>query len=395
MNGSEGRVILVGTGRGGTEYLTLQAGRVRVAEAAHSDQPIADWSDQQLLDAYHSGFPICERPFEEIASRLRCSGRDVQRRFESLERRRVMRRIGPVFAPGCIVATTLAAMTVPRPRLESVVKWVNRYGIVSRTCEREHEFNLWFALSAPNEGGLYETLADIRRRTGLDVLDLRLERVYDSEPDCPLRTRPPSGRGTAAKGAHAPGQRPSLDASDRRLVNAIQDGLALTARPYAEVANRIGSTESQVMERLRRLLRDGMIVRMGVIACRHEPGDAADAMVVFDVPRARVDMVGERLAGIEPVTACCRRTRRLPAWSGNLYCMFHGRDRAEVTGWLDELLPDDVADLPRTVLFTRRRFRPLDHPCATAPAPHESERSSAWLHRENRFRTTWGEVPAI
>ena len=395
MNGSGGRVILVGTGRGGAKLLTLHAGRVRDAEAVHSVQPIFDWSDQQLLDAYHSGFPICERPFEEIASRLRCRGRDVQRRFESLERRGVMRRIGPVFAPGCIVATTLAAMAVPRPRLESVAKWVNRYEAVSRTCEREHEFNLWFALSAPNEGGLYETLADIRRRTGLEVLDLRLERVYDSEPDCPLRPQPLSRRRTAVKGAYSQGQRPRLDAADRRLVNAIQDGLSLTARPYAEVADRIESTEAKVMERLRSLLCEGVISRVGVIVCRRQPGDPADAMVVFDVPRARVDMVGARLAGIEPITACCRRTRRLPAWSSNLYCMFHGRDRAEVTGWVDELLPDEVADLPRTVLFTRRRFRPLDDSCATDLASHESGRSSVWLHRGNQSGATEVEVPAI
>ena len=381
MTGSEGQAILDGAGRGTPGLFNLEAARLRDVADARSGEPMLDWLDRRLLDVYQRDFPVCEMPFAEIASRFHCHAGEVLRRFAALERRGVVNRIGPVFAPGLAGASTVAAMAVPPARLESVARWVNRYRSVSHNYEREHEFNLWFVLAAPNAGALYETLADIRRRTGLDVLDLRLERAYHAGPEASFRPPPPSGRGPESTRVRSPASGPRLDAADRRLVGAVQDGLPLTPRPYATVADRIGLSEAQVMERIRRLLHDGVIVRIGVVVSHHELGYRANAMVVFDVPRARVDMIGERLARIAPVTECCQRFRRLPVWPYNLHCTLRGRDRTEVTGWADGLLPDVVGDLPRKVLFSRRRFRP----CGTWHAPDQvsfpCERPAPWLHR--------------
>ena len=279
------------------------------------------------------------------------------RRLATLRRHGVVSRVGPVFAPGRIGASTLAAMAVPPARLESVAACVNRYRAVNHNYEREHAINLWFVLAAPAADELDGVLADIRRRTGLEVLDLRLERAYHIDLGFPLWRRAPTDRDTAATGAYTPGPPAALDASDRRLVGAIQDGLPLTARPYAAVAQQTGLSEARVMDRIGRLLDDGVIKRMGVVVRHRELGYRANAMVVFDVPDHRVDAAGEQLARVPQVTLCYRRGRRLPLWPYNLYCMIHGRDRAEVTGWVDGLPADVVGDLDRAVLFSHRRFR--------------------------------------
>ncbi len=319
--------------------------------------PVLDALDRRLLDEHQRGFPICEAPFAEIANRLDCEANEVLRRLAALEQRGVVSRVGPVFAPGRVGASTLAAMAVPPARLESVAERVNRYRAVNHNYEREHEFNLWFVLTAAGVDELDQTLADVRRCTGFEVLDLRLERSYHIDLGFPLWRRPPAGARTAATGAGPPAAAAALDALDRRLLGAIEDGLSLTARPYAAVARRIGLSEAQVMERLGRLLGDGVIKRMGVIVRHHELGYRSNAMVVFDAPDDRVDVLGRRLAQVALVTLCYRRTRCPPVWPYNLYCMLHGRDRGEVTGWVEELLPDAVGDLDRAVLFSRRRFR--------------------------------------
>ena len=262
MDRSGGRAFLVGAGRCGPELLTPNAGRLVDEAVAHPGQPVLDWLDRRLLGAYQRDFPVCEKPFAEIASRLRCRANEVLRRLAVLERRGVVSRVGPVFASDRIGASTLAAMAVPRARLESVAEWVNRYRAVNRIYEREHELNLWFVLAAPNAGALYETLVDIRHRTGLDVLDLRLERDYHIDPGLPPWRPPPSDRCRAASGAFSPGRNPPLDASDRRLVGATREGLSLTARPYAVAADRAGLSEAQAMKRLRRLLCEGVIKRI-------------------------------------------------------------------------------------------------------------------------------------
>ena len=358
------------------------APRTAAIGLAPPGQPVLDWLDRRLLDAYRRDFPVCETPFAEIARRLHCQASEVLRRFAVLERCGVVSRIGPVFAPGYIGASTLAAMAVPRARLGSVAEWVNRYRAVSHTHEREHEFNLWFLLAAPNAGELYDTLVDIRRRTGLDVLDLRLERVYDLDLEFSSRRQAPAGRCPAAGGACSSGRGPQLDASDRCLVRAIQDGLSLTARPYAVVADRIGLSEEQVMKGIRRLLGEGTITRMGVVVRDHEPGHRANAMVVVDVPCAQVDMIGERLARAAPATRCYRRIRRSPVWPYNLYCMLDTRDRAEVMGQVEELLPDTLGDLRRTVLFSRGRFRERGARYTPDHALPRSKQPAPWLHWE-------------
>ena len=340
-----------------------------------------DALDRRLLDEYQRGFPVCEAPFAEVADRLGCEEGEVLRRLAVLERRGLVSRVGPVFAPGRIGASTLAAMAVPPARLESVAECVNRCPAVNHNYEREHALNLWFVLTTPCAETLHEALAGIRRRTGLEVLDLRLERAYHIDLGFPLWRRPPAGGRTSEEAADPPGaaapappatlavppastiraataaEPGSPDTLDRRLVGAIQDGLPLTARPYAAVAERTGLSETQVIWRIGRLLCDGVIKRMGVVVRHHELGYRANAMVVFDAPDDRADALGERLARLAPVTLCYRRTRRLPAWPYNLYCMLHGRNRSEVGGWMDELLPEAVGDLDRAVLFSRRRFR--------------------------------------
>ena len=354
------------------------------ASAAHRVAPVLEWLDRQLLDAYARDFPVCELPYAAMARRLHCRTSEVLRRLAGLERRGVVSRIGPVFAPGRVDASTLVAMAVPGARLESIAEWVRRHQAVSHVDEREHEFNLWFVLAAANAGALYEAVADIRRRTGLDVLDLRPERDYHVDAGIPPQHGSPSGRRPAAAHRGSPARCPPLDASDRRLVEAVRDGLPLTARPYAAVADRTALSEARVMERLRRLLCEGVIERMGVIVHPRELGYGASAMVAFDMPCARVDGVGERLARSEQVTECCRRTRRAPVWPFNLHCMVHGRDRADVMGQVNALLHETDRGVRRSVLFDRRRLGGHAAHCAPDHPPPLPERPALRLHPKLR-----------
>lgn len=57
----------------------------------------------------------------------------------------------------------------------------------------------------------------------------------------------------------------TLDATDRRLVNLLQRGIPLTPRPYLEAARALGTTEEDVIQRLRRLLDEGGLTRLGAI----------------------------------------------------------------------------------------------------------------------------------
>lgn len=121
-----------------------------------------------------------------------------------------------------------------------------------------------------------------------------------------------------------------LDATDRRLVIATQNGLPLVARPYHQLAEAIGIPPEDVMARLTRLLESGAIRRIGAVPNHYAIGYTANGMSVWDVPDERIDELGVRVGGLDFVTHCYHRPRRLPEWPYNLFAMVHGGSRTEV-----------------------------------------------------------------
>ncbi len=145
---------------------------------------------------------------------------------------------------------------------------------------------------------------------------------------------------------------------DRTLLAAIENGLPLSARPYAEIADQIGWEEGRVIERLQHLTADGTIKRFGVIVRHHELGYRANAMTVFDIDDARIAASGEKLAALPYVTLCYLRPARPPNWPYNLFCMIHGRNEDDVRTQVHEAaVAAGIADAPRAILFSRRRFK--------------------------------------
>lgn len=149
-----------------------------------------------------------------------------------------------------------------------------------------------------------------------------------------------------------------LNASDQRLVAAIQCGLPLVSRPFAEIGAHIGLSESETIERIQALLTDGTIKRLGVVVRHHELGYRANAMAVWDIPDDRVDELGRRIGSVDFVTLCYRRPRHLPDWPYNLFSMIHGQNRDAVLRNIERLIEQcGLGDIPHEVLFSRRRFK--------------------------------------
>lgn len=121
-----------------------------------------------------------------------------------------------------------------------------------------------------------------------------------------------------------------LDALDRSLIEATQQGLPLVPRPFAHIADAIGSTEADVLERFARMQRAGIVRRVAAAPNHYALGMTANGMTVWDVDDARVSELGCRVGTLDFVTHCYRRPRRLPDWPYNLFAMVHGGDRSEV-----------------------------------------------------------------
>jgi DNA-binding Lrp family transcriptional regulator len=146
-----------------------------------------------------------------------------------------------------------------------------------------------------------------------------------------------------------------LDAVDRRIIVATQDGLPRVPRPYHAIAAQVGVSAEEVMRRLRRMLESGVIRRIGAVPNHYILGYKANGMSVWNVPDERIRELGEQIGALDFVSHCYHRPRHLPDWPYNLFAMVHGRDRAEVEAKVAQIAALlGAADRGHTVLYSTR-----------------------------------------
>lgn len=291
-----------------------------------------------LLNDFQRDFPLCPAPFAELAARLGVGEGAVLRVLEQLRREGKIARVGAVFAPKRIGASTLAAMAVAADQLTSVADAVNRFPEVNHLHVREHRYNLWFVVTAGSEGRLQAALGAIAQAAGTSLLALPLLREFAADGQ----------RDGAPGGVLAPPT--MLDEIERRLVMALQEGLPLFIRPFAILASRVGCDEAEVLERIARWCAQGVIKRFGVVVRQHDPRSAA--ILVHDVADDDLGRVGALLAREPGVALCYQRQRRLPDWPYNLYCAIASEARADVLAKTDELRRRlKLADYAYALLF--------------------------------------------
>jgi siroheme decarboxylase len=306
----------------------------------------------RLLNEFQREFPLVSEPYALIARKLGVTRDEVLETLARLRSLGAVGRIGAVFRPNAIGASTLAAMAVPGERLNTVARFVSGLSEVNHNYEREHRLNLWFVATAPEIGRLKQVLGSIERTTGIEVISLPLLAEYHIDLGFDLN----GAGGKRVSGGPPP--RLAIGPSGQRLVAALQDGLDLVPRPYAVLAARASLSEGDVLEMLAKWQSLGLVRRFGVIVRHHELGFGANAMCVWDVPDAKVGALGAALAAEPAVTLCYRRVRVPPQWRFNLYCMLHGRERAEVIGRLAGIeARHGLNRYPHDVLFSLRRFK--------------------------------------
>lgn len=122
----------------------------------------------------------------------------------------------------------------------------------------------------------------------------------------------------------------TIDATDRRIINATQGGLPLTPAPYAEIARWLALTEEEVIARLGAMQDQGVIRRIALAPNHYALGVVANGMSVWDIADDRAEVLGNEVGALPFVSHCYLRPRALPDWPYNLFAMIHGKSRTEV-----------------------------------------------------------------
>lgn len=121
-----------------------------------------------------------------------------------------------------------------------------------------------------------------------------------------------------------------MDQTDRRLLALVAEGLPVTREPFAEIADRLTISESDVLGRLERMKQEGVIRRFRARINQRKAGIPANALVAWQVPARQQDEAGLRLAAFPGATHCYERRSVPGRWDFTHYTVHHGPGRDEV-----------------------------------------------------------------
>ncbi|MEN8127657.1 MAG: Lrp/AsnC family transcriptional regulator [Planctomycetota bacterium] len=119
---------------------------------------------------------------------------------------------------------------------------------------------------------------------------------------------------------------------EKKVLRVIQHGMPMSLSPYRDVADKIGISVEQLLDILCQWKAQGKIRRLGAIVNHFQMGHGTGAMVVWNVPKDRIDQIGRQFASFGKVSHAYRRPSK-KQWPYNLYTMVHasGADELETT----------------------------------------------------------------
>lgn len=104
-----------------------------------------------------------------------------------------------------------------------------------------------------------------------------------------------------------------LDHIDHAIIDGLQDGFPLTARPFADKATELGLDEADLLERLRRLRDAGIVTRFGPFLNAESLGGSF-CLCAMAVPDAEWDTAVAFVNAQREVAHNYRRSHRLNMW---------------------------------------------------------------------------------
>lgn len=122
-----------------------------------------------------------------------------------------------------------------------------------------------------------------------------------------------------------------LDGIDRAIINGGQADFPLTSRPFAALGERLGLSEEETLRRIRRLVEQGYISRLGPVLHPRRLGGQS-TLAAMRVPEDRLPEVIARVNARRQVSQNYTREHAY-----NLWFVASGSDAAELASVLADI----------------------------------------------------------
>lgn len=104
-----------------------------------------------------------------------------------------------------------------------------------------------------------------------------------------------------------------MDELDKAIINRLQQGFPICESPYKQVAEQLGIDETELLNRLKSLLNEGVLSRFGPMYHAEQMGGAL-TLAALQVPAACYDEVTEIVNAFAEVAHNYARNHVLNMW---------------------------------------------------------------------------------
>ncbi|MCS7280016.1 MAG: Lrp/AsnC family transcriptional regulator [Desulfobacterota bacterium] len=112
------------------------------------------------------------------------------------------------------------------------------------------------------------------------------------------------------------------------VLRKIPADFPLVKRPYEALAKSIGMEETDLIDALKRLKKEGKLRRVAAILQHRKVSYLYNGMVVWKVKEEEVEEKGKIMASYPEVSHCYER-EKAGFWDYNLYTVIHTRNESE------------------------------------------------------------------
>jgi DNA-binding Lrp family transcriptional regulator len=142
---------------------------------------------------------------------------------------------------------------------------------------------------------------------------------------------------------------PPLDDTDRKILNRIQSDFPITSRPYLSIASDLGLTEKEVLTRIIRLKKNGIIRRIGGNFFPEKLGFVS-TLCAARVPADKIDAFAKVVNRYAGVTHNYQRDSTF-----NIWFTFISPTMKEIEDHLEEISQEtginEIINLPATDVY--------------------------------------------
>jgi len=143
---------------------------------------------------------------------------------------------------------------------------------------------------------------------------------------------------------------------DVKIMAELQRSLPMTLHPFKDIAEKVGISEDEVIEKTRLYGRRGYYRRFGATLRHQKAGFTANGMGVWSVPdEGERERLGEILSGYPEVSHAYERPS-FDDWPFHLFTMIHGESEDEVRR-IARRMSEETGIENYDVLFSTREFK--------------------------------------